>query len=179
MKTQGPSPFRIRIRTDERGFTLVELLIVVAVLGVISAIAIGHLLRARIVANEASAVSSMRAVASGQATFASTCGNGYYQPVMANLVTNNYVSPDVALTQKSGYTFTLAAAAGATPGPADCDGNATRNDFYYTAAPMTVTTGRRAFATNFAATIWQDSTGVPPAEPFTASATVLPIDDHH
>jgi type II secretory pathway pseudopilin PulG len=157
---------------------MIELLIVVAILGVLAAIAVGHLLRAKMVANEASAIGTLRAVASGQATFASTCGGGYYQPAMANLVTNQYVSPDLALTQKSGFTFALGPGTGVA-GPTDCDGNATHQNYYMTATPMTAITGRRAFATDNVATIWQDSTGVAPAQPFVASASVLPIDDHH
>ncbi|HUX10291.1 MAG TPA: prepilin-type N-terminal cleavage/methylation domain-containing protein [Terriglobia bacterium] len=65
------------MKTDSRGFSLIELLIVVAIILIIAAIAIPNFLRSRVAANQASAVGSLRTLSTAEFTYSSTYGQGY------------------------------------------------------------------------------------------------------
>ena len=159
-----------------RGFTLVDLSIVILILGVLLAMAVTTLFRARLAANESSAMSSLRTINQAQNVYQSTCGKGLFATSLVVLGTKypgegsaflgGELGESTAPTH-SGYTFGLGPGAGSTAGAADCQGVATMTRFYATARPVEIgTTGNRAFATNQSGAIYQTQDGTPPSEPF-------------
>lgn len=163
--------------------TLLELLVVIAVIVIIAAFATPRLLRARTAANETAAIAALRAVATAEDLYAKACGQGGFSSSLQTLgitppgTQAPFLSPDLttsATPQKDGYTFALAAGNNAAAGPDDCNGTPTVSTFYATAVPMNVgTTGTRSFAVNPGHTIWQENGGAAPSEPFHAPATIV------
>jgi type IV pilus assembly protein PilA len=135
----------------QKGFSLIELLIVVAIILIIAAIAIPNLLKSKMAANESSAVGSVRTINTGEVTYAAGCPNAGYTSTLTELNSGalcaaglNIIDNVLSLGSKSGYTFQYT-------GTADATGLV--NTYTLTALPGVVgTTGQRGF--------FSDQTGV-------------------
>ena len=98
---------------------MIEVLIAVAIIGIIAAMAIPGLLRARMAGNEASAVGSLRTVSAGQTGFAASCGGGFFAPSLAVLSApptviggEGFVSNDLSADPSTKSSYSIAV----TPG---------------------------------------------------------------
>jgi type IV pilus assembly protein PilA len=126
----------------QRGFSLIELLIVVAIILVIAAIAVPSLLRSRIAANEASAVQHIRTLNTAETTYATAFPNCGYQ-TLTELKNAGMLDDDLlANGAKSGYLFAVTPSGGS----ATCSPTATPNTSHkITADPASPTGGTRHF----------------------------------
>jgi type IV pilus assembly protein PilA len=138
------------VRRTAGGFSLIELLVVVAIILILMAIAIPNFLRARMAANEASAVENCRTISTANVVYWTTYGVGF-APALSNFATptSGNVSPvssglldNILVTgTKSGYVFTYV--------PLIPDSNGYYNDYTLNADPVNIgVTGQRHFFTN-------------------------------
>jgi len=145
---------------------------VIAIIGVIAAISMAVLVRARNYSNEASAIASLRAINSAQSTYASSCGSGFYAPSLASLGAGRsegggdaFVGVDLNTdpSAKSTYIITLTPGTLAAGAPASCNGVAAGATVvtYFVGAVSPQGRGMRHFGTNQGATIYTSFTDVP------------------
>jgi prepilin-type N-terminal cleavage/methylation domain-containing protein len=163
-----------------RGFTLVELLMVILLVAIVLGIAIPWYLSARRAGDEASAVTALEAINTGQAIFKTVCGNGRFAADLPTLGTPMPTSGEAFLTtdltsglevQKAGYVIRMVGEPIADGQPA-CNGVVPAAGYAATADPIRHADGARFFGTNTSRAIYEHTesfvgkmpeSGAPPA----------------
>jgi len=146
----------------QKGFSVIELLIVVAIILTIAAIAIPNFLKSKMAANESSALESMRTINTGEVAYAASCPSIGYSATLVELNTGTICASGTGIIDnvlatgaKSGYTFTY------TPGAADTSGVVSA--YTNVAVPLNVgVTGQRGFYSDQMSVIRYSSDGSAP-----------------
>ncbi|HET7217801.1 MAG TPA: type II secretion system protein [Vicinamibacterales bacterium] len=174
---------RLSGEQSESGFTLIDLLFVIGLIGMLATLAIPGLMRARGAAQSASALGTIKVVNSAQLSFAITCGLGFYSPDFVTLgvappaSVDAFLAPEMSATPtfvKSGYLFSMAGT-GLGGAPASCNGlpaGQASSGYAVIADPLDKTPPARYLGSNAEGAIWEDSssyaatmpeTGAPPS----------------
>ena len=156
--------------------TLIELVIVIAIITVLVVVAVSSLLRARMNGNELSAVASLRVINAAQTNYGATCGGGGFAVSLTALGQPGagggqaYLERDLSATPivgKSGYVITSTPGRGAAAlSTRDCHDNPVVSNYYASAAPSGPGQGTRSFATNQGGVVYERAGTTPPPEPF-------------
>lgn len=142
----------MQTKNRQEGFSLIELLIVVAIIGIIAAIAIPNLMATRRAANEASAISAVRTLSSAEAAYRHTNGLGVAygdlnELLVADMIDNTLANATTPGTAKSGYIYAITL-------PDDKEG------FVIGAAPVNTNAGSRRFSSDTPGIIYIDTNNV-------------------
>jgi type II secretory pathway pseudopilin PulG len=172
---------------SEAGFTLIDMMFTCALIGLLSTLAMPGLLRAKNVAQAASAITTLRVINSAQVSYAVTCGSGFYSPDLQTLGAappgsfQAFLGPEESAAAsfiRSGYTFTMTGASvGGTP--ASCNGLAAgmgAPGYSAAADPLDTKANTQFYGTNAEGTIYSDAVtfngSMPPSGPATHGASL-------
>jgi type IV pilus assembly protein PilA len=149
---------------DSRGFTLIELIIVAAIIAIVMSIAMPMYLHARMRANETAAIGALQAINQAQHVYAQTCGRQKYAASLPGLAKVNqgtsepFLSPDLTAANevlKNGYLIRMSGTEVADP-VQTCTGDTPADGYQATADPtIPGTNGLRFFGTNGAVVIYE------------------------
>ena len=150
---------------DSRGFTLVELLLVIAIVGILATISIANYQYARLRGTETAAIGALSAINRAQFTYMQTCGKQKFAPHLTTLGKSSpgsaaaFLSPDLTAAdeiEKSGYKIQMAGTEVLQP-LLTCTGDTPVESYQVTADPLAEnSTGKRYFGTNITLVIYEN-----------------------